>query len=50
MKDNTKAYEQAYFPPKPNKFTKFMRTCVLWQIVRFIIINLKMLRVISKSH
>ncbi len=50
MIENDKAYEQAYFPPKPNKFTKFMRTCVLWQIVRFIVLNLKMLKVISKSH
>jgi hypothetical protein len=50
MKKNTSPYEQAYFPPKPNGFTKFMRTCVLWQIIRFIAINLKMMRVIAKSH
>lgn len=47
---NAKPYEQAYFPPKPNGFTKFMRKCVLWQIIRFIIINLKMVKVIFKSH
>jgi len=50
MKNNTKPYEQAYFPPKPNGFTKFMRTCVIWQFIRFIVINLKMMRVIAKSH
>jgi len=50
MKDNTKPYEQAYFPPVPNGFTKFMRTCVIWQFIRFLAINLKMMKVISKSH
>jgi len=29
---------------------KFLRTCVLWQIVRFIFINIKMTRLILKSH
>lgn len=48
--NNAKPYEQAYFPPKPSGFTKFMRTCVIWQFIRFIAINLKMMRVISKSH
>ena len=34
----------------PGKFAKAMRTCVIWQAVRFVIINLKMLVVVSKSH
>jgi hypothetical protein len=34
----------------PTRWTKFLRGCVAYQIVRFIVINLKMLRVISKSH
>jgi hypothetical protein len=50
MIDNNKAYEQAYFPPKPNGFTKFMRTCVIWQFIRFLAINIKMLKVIARSH
>jgi len=29
---------------------KFMRTCVLWQLVRFIAINIKMTVLIVKSH
>ena len=29
---------------------KFLRTCVLWQIVRFIAINIKMTILIVKSH
>jgi len=34
----------------PGKFAKAMRTCVIWQAIRFVIINLKMLVVVSKSH
>jgi len=48
--DNQKPYEQAYFPPVPTPFTKFMRTFFLWQVIRFIVINIKMLIVVSKSH
>jgi len=48
--DNTRAYQQAYYPPVPNKFTRFMRTCIIWQLFRFAAINIKMLRVVSKSH
>ncbi len=34
----------------PGPFERFLRTCKIWQFIRFIIINLKMLRVVSKSH
>ena len=34
----------------PGGFQKFMRTCVLWQLVRFIAINIKMTVLILKSH
>ena len=32
------------------KTAKKMRTCVIYQFFRFLIINLKMLNVVSKSH
>jgi hypothetical protein len=47
---NKEPYQQAYYPPKPTKFTCYMRKSVPWQIVRFIIINLKMLKLMAKSH
>ncbi len=47
---NIKAYEQNYTTMVPGSFAKRMRTCVIWQFIRFIIINLKMLVVVSKSH
>jgi len=34
----------------PDRFVRFMRKCVIWQFIRFIIINIKMLIVVSKSH
>lgn len=34
----------------PGKFAKFLRTCVIWQFLRFIVLNIKMIIVVSKSH
>ncbi|MBU1658707.1 hypothetical protein KKG72_06600 [bacterium] len=47
---NIKAYSQNFTTMTPGPFAKRMRTCVLFQIIRFIVINLKMLVVVSKSH
>ena len=48
--NNRRPYEQAYFPPIPNKTTRFMRTCFIWQVVRFIALNLKITKLLLKSH
>lgn len=34
----------------PGKFARAMRTCVIWQFIRFVIINVKMIIVVGKSH
>jgi len=34
----------------PGSFAKKMRTCIIWQAIRFVSINIKMLIVVSKSH
>jgi len=34
----------------PGSFARKMRTCLIWQAIRFAVINLKMLVVVSKSH
>ena len=34
----------------PGSFAKKMRTCLIWQFIRFVAINIKMLIVVSKSH
>lgn len=47
---NRDPYQQAYYPPKPTGFTMFMRKCVAWQLVRFLVINLKMIKLMRNSH
>ena len=34
----------------PLGWVKFLRTCVVWQLVRFVIINIRMTILILKSH
>ncbi len=47
---NKTAYTPWSFPPKPTGVTKFFRTCLIWQFIRFVAINFKMLKVVRKSH
>ncbi|NTV73825.1 MAG: hypothetical protein HGA66_06420 [Holophaga sp.] len=41
---------QAFFATKPTALTRFLRTSIPWQMFRFLAINLKMVRIILKSH
>lgn len=34
----------------PGKFAKAMRTNIIWQFFRFIVLNIKMIIVVGKSH
>ncbi len=34
----------------PGAFARKMRTCVIWQFIRFVAINIKMIIVVGKSH
>jgi hypothetical protein len=43
-------YSREFFAPRPSKITLFFRTFVPWQLVRFVWINLKMIRMIGKAH
>ncbi len=45
-----KPYDANFTTMVPTSFVKFMRTCVIWQFIRFVVINLKMLVVVRKSH
>ena len=42
--------EQFNLTMLPGKVATAMRTCKIWQLIRFIVINIKMLIVVSKSH
>jgi len=39
-----------FYATKPTRFTRFLRTFIPWQMVRFAVINLKMLVLIRRSH
>ena len=48
---NIKPYDQKTFETMaPGPFQRFLRTCKIYQFIRFIAINLKMLKVVAKSH
>ena len=47
---NKEPYQQAYYHPTPTGITKYMRSNILWQLFRFAVINLKMLKLMRKSH
>ncbi len=46
---NREPYQQAYYPPVPTGLTRYMRTSLVWQTVRFLVINIKMLKLMAKS-
>ena len=43
-----KPFEQSYYPPVPTRFTKFFRTNLIYQFFRFLVLNIKMLRMVRK--
>ena len=48
--ENIEAYGQSYNTMTPGSTAKFWRTCLIWQFLRFIAINIKMIVVVGKSH
>jgi len=47
---NFQKNEQFTLTMIPGGFAKKMRTCLIFQAFRFLVINIKMLLVVSKSH
>ncbi len=47
---NFEKTEQFTLTMIPGSFARKMRTCVIWQFIRFVVINLKMIIVVQKSH
>jgi len=45
-----KPYDQNFTTMVPTEFVKFFRTCLIWQFIRFVAINIKMIIVVQKSH
>lgn len=50
IEEHVKPYDQNFTTMVPTGIVKFLRTCVLWQLIRFAVINVKMLIVVRKSH
>jgi len=51
MANNTvRGYNEESYPPIPTRSTRFWRRNIVWQLLRFIILNLKMMRIIVGGH
>jgi len=46
----TRGYTQDYYSPMPTKSTLFWRNFIVWQLIRFLILNLKILKIVVKGH
>ncbi|WP_200255153.1 hypothetical protein [Thiococcus pfennigii] len=47
---NREPYQKASYAPVPTRFTRYMRTSLFWQFWRFIVINLKFLRLMRSAE
>ena len=45
-----RAYVDEAYPPFPTRITLFWRRNLLWQAWRFIVLNLKMMRIVVLGH
>ena len=43
-------YSEQYYPPTPNNFTLFLRRSIFIQIIRFFILNYKIMKIVIKGH
>jgi hypothetical protein len=46
----TVAYSEESYPPMPTKATLFWRRFWPWQVIRWIILNIKILRIVVGGH
>lgn len=47
---NINAYGQNFTTMTPGPFAKWLRTNLIFQAIRFVVINIKMIIVVRKSH
>lgn len=45
-----RGYKEEAYPPLPDRKTRFFRQSFLWQIVRFFVLNFKIMRIIIGGH
>lgn len=49
-KTKPKVYYDEAYPPVPTKWVKFTRKFILWQLLRFLVINFKVMRIVAYGH
>ena len=49
-KNIVRGYYDESYPPLPTKTTRFLRRNLIYQAFRFIVLNLKMMRIIVGGH
>ncbi|MHC1707717.1 MAG: hypothetical protein AB9842_09365 [Bacteroidales bacterium] len=50
MENIKKGYQQEHYAPMPTRTTMFWRNFIPWQIIRFIILNLKIIKIVVRGH
>lgn len=49
-KNIVRGYYDESYPPLPTKSTLFWRKNIVWQLFRFVVLNLKIMRIIVGGH
>jgi len=49
-KNKVRGYYDESYPPVPTAHTRFWRKNILWQAYRFVVLNLKIMRIIVGGH
>ncbi len=48
--NKVKAYYDEAYPPVPSKTTLYWRKNLPWQLIRFVILNIKIMRIVVGGH
>lgn len=49
-RDYTVPYSESSYATEPTRWTKFLRGCFLYQIVRFFVLGFKVMRIVVGGH
>jgi hypothetical protein len=47
---NNGPYRQDFYPPVPTRLTRYLRTSVVWQLVRFLVIGWRIVKLLVKPQ
>lgn len=50
VREYTVPYSESSYATEPTKWTKFIRSCIIFQIVRFFVLALKVMRIVVGGH